>query len=335
MSTAVSFNPLNAPKLDTISLPGHDEAAPARSNSGQSERPFDSASERDWCELIRDIVAIANSGGGQVVLRHSAQQPPADATPVSQTPVGASDIIQRLAKFTDSAFADIHLRAAEQTEPRTAVLMIGGAPFPIVFTKPGKYVAADDPAGQIEVFAAGSVYFWDGEKSEPASSRSLQVFLERAVRRVRRRWLSGIRRVVKQPVASIIGTKQGRTGKQGRTTGQANLRPVRIVTDPNAPALQPQDVDRLYPLRQKDLVAELNRRLGRRALNSYDIQAVRRQHRLDERPDFVFHLPGAGRRYSPAVMEWIIDQFEHDPDFFRKARAADNEMLRLRRQKPR
>jgi hypothetical protein len=83
------------------------------------------------------------------------------------------------------------------------------------------------------------------------------------------------------------------------------------------------------------LVAELNRRLGRRALNSYDIQAVRRQHRLDERPDFVFYLPGAGRRYSPAVMEWILNQHEGDPEFFRKSRAADNEMLKLRRQKPR
>jgi hypothetical protein len=75
--------------------------------------------------------------------------------------------------------------------------------------------------------------------------------------------------------------------------------------------------------------------LGRRALNSYDIQAVRRQHRLDERPDFVFHLPGAGRRYSPAVMDWIMEHNERDSDFFRKARTADNEMLKLRRQKPR
>ena len=87
-----------------------------------------------------------------------------------------------------------------------------------------------------------------------------------------------------------------------------NLQPVRIVTDPDAPALQPQDVDRLYPWRQKDLLRELNRRLGRRALNSYDIQAVRRQHRLDERPDFVFNLPGAGRRYSPAAADWIMEQ---------------------------
>lgn len=113
-----------------------------------------------------------------------------------------------------------------------------------------------------------------------------------------------------------------------------NLKPVRIVTDPSAPALQPQDVDRLYPWRQKDLLRELNGRLGRRMLNSYDIQAVRRQHHLDEHPNFVFNLPGAGRRYSPAAAEWIVDQYAGDPEFFHRARDADQETLRLRRQKP-
>ena len=116
---------------------------------------------------------------------------------------------------------------------------------------------------------------------------------------------------------------------------QVNLQPVRIVTDPQAPALQPQDVDRLYPWRQKDLLRELNGRLGRRFLNSYDIQAVRRQHRLDEHPDFVFNLPGAGRRYSPAAAEWMLEQHARDPEFFHQARTADHEIMKLRRRKPR
>lgn len=113
----------------------------------------------------------------------------------------------------------------------------------------------------------------------------------------------------------------------------ANLQPVRIVIDPKAPALQPQDVERLYPWRQKDLLRELNGRLGRRYLNSYDIQAVRRQHRLDEHPDFVFNLPGAGRRYSPAAAEWIMEQHARNPEFFHQARTADHEIMKLRRRK--
>jgi hypothetical protein len=112
------------------------------------------------------------------------------------------------------------------------------------------------------------------------------------------------------------------------------LQPVRIVTDPAAPALQPQDVDRLYPWRQKDLVRELNRRIGHRLLNSYDIQAVRRHHRLDEHPDFVFNLPGAGRRYSPALADWIMDEYARNAEFFHDARVADQQQLKLRRQKP-
>jgi hypothetical protein len=129
----------------------------------------------------------------------------------------------------------------------------------------------------------------------------------------------------------------GPTPSESRTDAEAatNLKPVRIVTDPSAPALQPQDVDRLYPWRQKDLLRELNGRLGGRLLNSYDIQAVRRQHRLDEHPDFVFNLPGAGRRYSPAAAEWIMEQHAADPEFFHRARDADHEIMKLRRQKPR
>jgi hypothetical protein len=90
-----------------------------------------------------------------------------------------------------------------------------------------------------------------------------------------------------------------------------------------------------YPWRQKDLLRELNGRLGLRFLNSYDIQAVRRQHRLDEHPDFVFNLPGAGRRYSSGAAEWMLEQYARDPEFFHRARTADHEIMKLRRRKPR
>jgi hypothetical protein len=129
--------------------------------------------------------------------------------------------------------------------------------------------------------------------------------------------------------------EQNETASKSVPRDNAAPQPVRIVTDPNAPALQPQDVDRLYPWRQKDLLRELNKRLGRRVLNSYDIQAIRRQHHLDEHPEYVFNLPGAGRRYSPAVADWIMEQHNRDPEFFHRARLADHDLMALRRHKPR
>jgi hypothetical protein len=133
-----------------------------------------------------------------------------------------------------------------------------------------------------------------------------------------------------EPQAEEEQVASGPTAQGGR-----NLQAVRIVNDPNAPALQPQDIDRLYPWRQKDLLRELNGRLGRRMLTSYDVQAVRRQHHLDDRPEFIFNLPGAGRRYSPAIADWVMQEQSRDPEFFRRARLADHDLMAARRRKPR
>jgi hypothetical protein len=184
-------------------------------------------------------------------------------------------------------------------------------------------------------FVAGAFYFWHDGKSEPATSGDFQAFIERRLDEVRQLWSKEIGRVLSRPLRPM--RRKNRTRRTSNAPGGpiANLQPVRIVNDASAPALQPQHVDQLYPWRQKEIVAELNRRLGRRAVTTYDLQAVRRQHQLDERPEFVFHLPGAGRRYSPAAADWMLAQYTAEPEFFTRAHAADQSMLRQRRKTPR
>ena len=46
-------------------------------------------------------------------------------------------------------------------------------------------------------------------------------------------------------------------------------------------------------------------------------------------------FPARVGRYSPAAADWFLEQVSQDAGFLRRARAADQEMLRLRRQKPR
>lgn len=173
----------------------------------------------------------------------------------------------------------------------------------------------------------GTFYFRHDDRSEPGTSADMRNAYRRMLERTRRR----LHRNVHKAVDRAIDPHRPRRTKH---RSHVNLQPVRIVTDPNAPALHPEDVARLYPWRQKELVRELNQRIGRQMLNSYDIQAVRRHHRLDERPEFVFDLPGAGRRYSPATADWIMEEFRRDPEFFHAARVADQEQLKLRRRKP-
>jgi hypothetical protein len=322
MSIRLMQSELNKEFGDNI--PQFAEAALNAPASLRLERTFDQSSERDWCELIRDVAAIANTGGGDIFLRASA----------AAAAITRSDVLRWLGEYSDSTFDAIELLPANVSDAAGLVISIGRALFPIVFTKRGSYSNPNGEGNQVEVFAAGSIYFWHANKSDPGGTGDLREFFERLVRRVRRRWLRGIRRVLKTPVDTVVQPMAARKGTKPSIEAAASLRPVRITTDPDAPALQPQDVEQLYPWRQKDLLSELKARLGRRSLTTYDIQAVRRHHRLDERPDFVFHLPGAGRRYSPAAADWFMEQHERDPEFFAKARSADQEMLKLRRQKP-
>jgi hypothetical protein len=279
---------------------------------------FDGRSERHWRALIRDILALANSGGGRICLA---------------APVGEEELLGNLKRYTDSSIADVRVLASSQVDGMAAVIVVGSAIFPLGFSQPDVHGAAADSAAPPR--AAPGFYFRHGQRTEPATTADMRSFVERLLRRMRRRWLRGIRRVLARPVTFDEKAAPKRTATERIRLERAVLQPVRIVADPNAPALQPQDVDQLYPWRQKDLLRELNDRLGRRALNSYDIQAVRRHHRLDERPEFVFNLPGAGRRYSPAVAEWMMEQYGRNPQFFQQARAADQEVLKLRRKKPR
>lgn len=272
------------------------ESAPVARDTTTS-RASDPAGARNWRDLLRDITAIANSGGGEIALQETFAE---------------SELRRQL---EHAGFADVPVKLTNHSGGDSAIIVIGPAKSPIDFD--------------------GVAYFRHGNRSEPASASDLKSALRRLLARVRRRWLREIRRVINAPLLDLEGPALKRGIARSTLHDYANLQPVRIVTDPNAPPLHPQDVDRLYPWRQKDLIAEINSRLGRRMLNSYDIQAVRRHHRLDERPDFVFNLPGAGRRYSPAAADWMMDQYGRDPEFFRNARTADRELMKLRCHKPR
>src|SRR3989304_3612551 len=84
--------------LDSTREPESADAAPPVKDSTSIDRSFDSKSDRDWCELVRDITALANSGGGQIRLG---------------AVVDESQILCRLAEYSDSEFADISVRSLE------------------------------------------------------------------------------------------------------------------------------------------------------------------------------------------------------------------------------
>src|SRR5436190_4487147 len=119
------------------------------------KRSFDSHCQRDWLEIIKDIVAMANSGGGVLLLGVED-----DGTPVgieSPALLDPADITNKIYKYTDCQFHEFRVLLAERDGHPVRVIDIGAASVPLVFAKPGTYGV--DSKIQERVFSAGTVYF--------------------------------------------------------------------------------------------------------------------------------------------------------------------------------
>jgi predicted HTH transcriptional regulator len=163
---------------------------------------FDQGSAESWCELIKDIAAFANSGGGIIVfgVNNDGSLSQIDADEILA--IDVADISNKLRKYTDYEFSGIEIVEIERNTKRLAAFLIPPTEVPIIFTKPGTYEV--EPGKQKTAFAKGTVYFRHGAKSEPGSREDFIDWRDREIERVRRSWLSGIRKVVETPLDHAI-----------------------------------------------------------------------------------------------------------------------------------
>jgi hypothetical protein len=70
------------------------------------------------------------------------------------------------------------------------------------------------------------------------------------------------------------------------------------------------------------VIREANDRLVGVSVNAFDVLSVRRVHAISEetRPEFV-HVPKFGSpQYSDAFVDWLVGEYERDPEFFSRAK---------------
>jgi len=277
---------------------------------------FDPSAPQDWCELIKDIVAMANSGGGLILFGVNDDGSPAAVDLKQILALDPAKIVDKIEKYTDQHFADISLCSGARRGCPIAVLSVSSVPVPIVFTAPGTY---DIGGGkQKTAFSRGTVYFRHGPKSEPGTSEDLRAALNRELDRVRSSWLDGITKVVTAPVGatiSVLPSEVKLSGAEGATG-------VRLVNDESAPAFKAYRTDLLYPYRQKELVARVNELLAGPKITAHDVYCVRKAHGVDAQPNFFYKPQFSSPQYSDAFAEWMIEQYRAATDFFQKARDA-------------
>lgn len=308
--------------VDTDRFLGRAAEARRESKLVEFKEQFDPANEGEWLELIKDIAAIANVGGGVIVIgvRNDGSASGADVRPVLA--LDSANICNKLASYLGEDFDEFEVAAVTRSENRVAAIVVGPAEeAPLTFVRPGTYPDPQRPDRQKSAFGRG-VYVRHGAKSEPATREDLRVFINRRLNTIRDDWLGDIRQVMTAPEGAEIVAIE-------RTENDEGERTIRITTDENAPLYRLADWDVTHPYRQTELVPEVNGRLPDDVtFNSHDVLSVRRAHGIDEqtRPEFI-HRPRFGwYQYSNAFVQWLIEQYDRDTEFFAKARTRYYEL---------
>jgi hypothetical protein len=255
----------------------------------------------DYVELVRDVAAMANSGGGVIVLDGVAG-------------VDEELLHEQLGRYAEPEFEGFDVEPVSRNgRPSVAVVVEGVRNSPLVFTQTGRV------GGEHVAFVRGGLYFRHGAKSEAATGEDVRDFIRRQLEATRTQWLSNIRQVMHAPDgAEVAVIETAERDDEGRPTL------IRLTTDPHAPLYGQVDPDQSHPYRQKEVIREVNTRLGEGAVNAFDVLSVRRVHAISEetRPEFV-HVPKFGSpQYSDAFVEWLVGEQERDPGFFEAAKAS-------------
>lgn len=276
---------------------------------------FDPLSPGEWCELVKDIVAMANSGGGVIVIGLDNGGVPSkkDVKPVLQ--LDHAKFVDKIRKYTGYEFGDIEVHEVNKQGEFVAVIEIAAVKVPMVFQEVGTYEAS--PGRQKTAFSKGTVYFRHGAKSEPGTTEDIRKVIERQLEAIRGEWLDGVRKVVTAPQGASVSVFAGEV----KESSAPDATPIRLVDDPSAPGYRLIDHDTTYPYRQTELIEVINGMLPHGVdVNTYDILAVRRIYKIDSDPRYC-HTPKFGTpQYSDNFAKWIIDRHKENKDFFREAR---------------
>lgn len=90
----------------------------------------------------------------------------------------------------------------------------------------------------------------------------------------------------------------------------------------------PKDSGRTHPYRQKEVVEQVNAALTKTQIKSYDIQCVVKVYKIEKRSDYYYQssVKGSLKQYSQAFIEWLIEEFNEDNEFFDQVRKKSKEL---------
>jgi Putative DNA-binding domain/EC042_2821-lke REase len=103
---------------------------------------FEVADASDWLEIIKDIAAFANSGGGTILIGINDDGTPSGADVAGALAIDPADLTNRTYKYTSTHFHGFEFIECEQGGHKIRAIMIRSCRVPLVFTRVGTYKVA-------------------------------------------------------------------------------------------------------------------------------------------------------------------------------------------------
>ncbi|MEQ8368173.1 MAG: putative DNA binding domain-containing protein [Roseicyclus sp.] len=260
-----------------------------------------------WVEIVKDIVAFANTVGGAIVFGVNDDGSISNTDCSELISFDPAKITDQVALYTGTQFSKFMITTVARNGVNVPVIVVEPTRIPMVFKKPGTYET--EPGKQKTSFSLGTVYFRHGAKSEPATQDDLRASFDRELARIREEWLSNMRTIVEAPPGSTV-------------TLVAPLEPMsnlRLSSDPTATAITVRSLYETHPYTQSEVIKQVKQRTPTLVkFNSHDVQSIKAKENVDHitRPDMV-HKPHAqsSPQYSEAFVEMICIAIDQDSDY--------------------
>jgi len=273
---------------------------------------IDLSNTRNWCEIIKDIVAMANSGGGAIIFGITDDGKYSDFCCKDLLGYDTAKISDKVFKYTNMHFHGISILKVREN---LACVLIENSFPPLIFTKPGTYPIENGK--QNTVFGKGTLYVRHGTKSEPACTNDLKILFDEQLDKEREKLISNISKVVKAPKdATVIVSSEVNLSQNDRSV------PIRLTDDENAPRFKIGSREDLFPYRQREAIEEINKRLeGAYTVNPHDFKCINKVLTIGNERKFVCKPKfGLSPQYSEAFIDWVVSEFDKNPYFFQNLR---------------
>ena len=277
---------------------------------------FDINSAQDWCEIIKDIIALANSGGGVILIGIDNRGQINNYNISEIIKLDPANMTDKLFKYTGENFSNFEIIQLTKDNTSIAAIKILPSDSPIIFDKPGTYDVGFGK--QKTAFSKGVIYFRHGAKSAPGTTNDIKNVIKREVRSFKDYWLNGIRKITKSAVGSHLEVLPPTV--QESTSNSAT--PIRIVDDPSAQPYRILGPDQTHPYRQKEILEYINNLLLKIIkINSFDILSINKVYKLEKKRDFYYKAKFGPPQYSKSFVKWVIQQYNTNNNFFSNTRS--------------